>query len=146
MTNKTLTGLEQLNNLNDSLVDDIIKLSDNEFLTEADEHFGDSSIEVSRLKNIIQNALVKASKAKLTNAKNQVASYKNERLETNVIHLSFAEKSSIIKNFTNSDSELKQKLTLAAPKGEGIETENDIQGMFEDMLELGIIDEQGNPK
>jgi hypothetical protein len=62
------------------------------------------------------------------------------------LSLSNAQKKSVIENFTTKAPELNQKLTLAARKGEGIQTENDIEGMFEDMLELGLIDEEGNKK
>ena len=146
MTNKKLTSLEQLDRLTDSLVNDIIELSDEEILTEAKEQFDDPAIEVQHLQSVINNALLRAAKTKLTDAKNSVNAYKREAVKSNVIHLSTAEKHTIIQNYTTRDPELQQKLTLAARKGEGIQTENDIEGMFEDMVELGLIDEEGKPK
>lgn len=143
MTNKKLTSLEQLDRLADSLVFEIIELSDKEILDDAKEQFDSPIAEVDRLKNIINNALLQSAKTKLTNAKNSVNAYKSETIKNNVIHLSTADKHTIIKNYTTRDPDLQQKLTLAARKGEGIQTENDIDGMFEDMVELGLIDEDG---
>ena len=97
-------------------------------------------------KSVINNALLQSAKTKLTYAKNSVNAYKREAVKSNVIHLSTAEKHTIIQNYTTRDPELQQKLTLAARKGEGIQTENDIEGMFEDMVEMGLIDEEGRPK
>jgi len=146
MTNKKITSLEQLDRLADSLVTDIIELSDEEILDDANEQFNNTTAEVDRLKSVINNALLLAAKTKLTNAKNSVNAYKREAVKNNVIHLSTAENHTIIKNYTTRDPELQQKLTLAARKGEGIQTENDIEGMFEDMVELGLVDEEGRPK
>jgi hypothetical protein len=146
MTNKKLTSLEQLDKLADSLVTDIIELSDEEILDDANEQFNNPKTEVDRLKSIINHALLQSAKAKLIYAKNSVAAYKHEAEKSNVIHLSNAEMHTIIKNYTTKDPDLQQKLTLAARKGEGIQTENDIEGMFDDMVELGLIDEEGKPK
>lgn len=146
MTNKKLTSSEQLDRLVDSLVTDIIELSDEEILGDANEQYDNPTIEADRLKSIINNALLQSAKAKLTYAKNSVNAYKQEVVKSNVIHLSNAEKHTIIKKYTIKDPDLQQKLTLAARKGEGIQTENDIEGMFEDMVELGLIDEEGKPK
>lgn len=145
MTTK-LTNLEQLERLTKVLVEDIIELSDEEILAEAQEQFDDPTEEIKRLRDVINNALLRAAKTKLTTAKNQVNVYKQESLKSNVVHLSITEKHTAIKNFTTLDPELQQKLTLAARKGEGIKTENDIEGMFEDMVELGLIDEAGKPR
>lgn len=146
MTNKKLTSLEQLERLTDSLVNDIIELSDEEVLEEAKELFDDPSLEIERLKNIISNAVLKSAKTKLADAKNKVNQHKQQSTKSNVIPITIAQKRTAIQNFLTKDPELQQKLTLAARKGEGIQTENDIDGMFEDMLELGLIDENGNPK
>jgi hypothetical protein len=146
MTNKKLTSLEQIARLADSLVTDIIELSDEDVLDDANEQFDNPTAEVDRLKSVINNALLQSAKTKLTNAKNSVNAYKREAVKSNVIYLSTAEKHIIIQNYTTRDSELQQKLTLAARKGEGIQTENDIEGMFEDMVELGLIDAEGRPK
>jgi hypothetical protein len=146
MTNKKITSIEQLDRLTDSLVNDIIELSDEEILDDAKEQFDNPLVEVERLKGVLNSALLRVAKTKLTDAKNKVNAYKQEAVKSNIVHLSIAEKQTIIKNFTSKDPDLKQKLTLAARKGEGIQTENDIEGMYEDMVELGLIDEKGNPK
>jgi hypothetical protein len=146
MTEKKITSFAQLDGLTDSLVKDIIELTDEEILDEAIEQYTNPESEVDRLKSLINNALLQSAKTKLINAKNSAHAYKQAAKENNVVHLSIAEKHTIIKNFTTRDPELQQKLTLAARKGEGIQTENDIEGMFEDMIELGLIDTEGRSK
>lgn len=141
---KKITSIDHLERLTDSLVDDILNLSNDEILSEAKEQFGNISNETEHVRNIIDKAVLHASKNRLAEARNQLSSYKKEEKRNNVI--SFDQKKSVIEKFTSKNPKLKQKLTLAARKGEGIQTENDIDGMFEDLLELGMIDDEGNPK
>lgn len=146
MTNRKITKFEQLDKLTDALINDIIELSDEETIAEAKEQYGNSSEEINRLRGIITNALLSSAKAKLKDTKNQLNTYNTGVKKNNIIQLSMNEKRNLIERFTLQDPELTKKLTLAARKGEGIQTENDIEGMLEDMLELGLIDEDGNPK
>ena len=143
---KKITSIEQLEKLTDALVEDIIELSDQEILLEAKEQFNDLSEENNHIRGVINSAVLRASKIKLLEAKKQVNEYKKIAKRNNVIAITNSQKKSVIENFTTQDPDLNQKLTLAARKGEGIQTENDIEGMFEDMLELGLIDEEGNKK
>jgi hypothetical protein len=99
MTNKKLTSLEQIARLADSLVTDIIELSDEDVLDDANEQFDNPTAEVDRLKSVINNALLQSAKTKLTNAKNSVNAYKREAVKSNVIYLSTAEKHIIIQNW-----------------------------------------------
>ncbi len=145
MANKKMTSSEQLDNLTDSLVNDIIELNDSEIFSEAKEQYSNPSEEIDRLRGIIKNALLYTAKEKLRSAKDQLNAYNSEDKKNNVIRLSITQKRKIIENFTTQDPELTKKLTLAARNGEGIQTENDIDGMLEDMFELGLIDEDGNP-
>jgi hypothetical protein len=66
MTNKKLTSLEQIARLADSLVTDIIELSDEDVLDDANEQFDNPTAEVDRLKSVINNALLQSAKTKLT--------------------------------------------------------------------------------
>ena len=145
MTKKTLTGSEKLDRLTDVLVEDVLLTSDLEIFEEAKELYGDPEVEASRISSLLDQAIIRASKAKLINAKTAVAAQK-VRQRNNVVPLSSATKRAVVNRFVAQDQDLQQKLTfLAARKGEGVETDNDIDGMFEDLVELGIIDEQGNP-
>lgn len=145
MTNKKLTSLDQLDILTESLVTDIIELSDEEILSEAKERFANPETELDRLRKIIDAALIQANKKNLVEAQRQVNNYKTQLPQSNVINLPISEKRKVIESFTNRDPELKNKLTLAARKGEGIKTDNDVEGMYEDMAELGIIDNECKP-
>lgn len=145
MTNRRLTEAEQLERLNDALIQDIADLSDEEVFAEAIERFGDPQQEIERLRGLIDGALLRASKTKLDEAKSSLAAY-NKTYSNNVVALPMSKKRAVIERFTTQDPELHEKLTLAARKGEGINTENDIEGMFGDLIELGLIDEEGNPR
>ena len=146
MTKHRLTESEQLDLLADTLVQDILELSDEEVVVEAKDRFSDPKPEIDRLRSVIDSALLRASKTKLTEARISLAAYKKDSPSNNVVALSTAQKRTLIERFTAQDTELQQKLTLAARKGEGIQTENDIEGMFEDLIELGLIDKEGNPR
>lgn len=146
MTKRRLTASEQLDRLADTLVQDILELSDEEVIAEAKERFGAPEQEIDRLRGVIDGALLRASKTKLAEAKTSLVTYKKNIRSNNVVMLSMAQKRTLIERFTAQDAELQQKLTLAARKGEDIQTENDIEGMFEDLIELGIIGEEGNQK
>jgi len=145
MTNRKLTEAEQLERLNDALIQDIADLSDEEVFAEAIERFGDPQQEIERLRGLIDGALLRASKTKLHEAKSSLAAY-NKTYSNNVVALPMSKKRAVIERFTTQDPELQKKLTLAARKGEGINTENDIEGMFGDLIDLGLIDEEGNPR
>lgn len=146
MSKKTLIASEQLDRLTESIVADILDLSDEEIVVEAKEQYGDPKVEADRIHGVLDKAIVRASKAKLIAAKHAVASSKTTGIEHNVVPITTAKKRDVINRFVSQDQELQEKLTLAARKGEGIETDNDVDGMFDDLVELGIIDEQGNPK
>lgn len=146
MTKRRLTASEQLDRLADTFVQDILELSDEEVIAEAKERFGAPEQEIDRLRGVIDSALLRAPKTKLAEAKASLATYKKNNHSNNVVVLSMAQKRTLIERFTAKDVELQQKLTLAARKGEGIQTENDIEGMFEDLIELELIDEEGNQK
>lgn len=143
---KKLTDIEKLEKLTDALVENILELSDDDTLSEAKEDYIDPIAENNRIRGIIDSAILKASKHKFNKAKEELKNYKKHTIKNNVIPLSLNEKKAIVDSFINKDPELRQKLTLAARNGENIQTENDIQSMFEDLIELGLIDQNGKNK
>ena len=127
MTDKKITSIEQHDKLIDSLVNDIIELKDEEVLDEAKIQHANPPEEVNRLRKIINTSILHAAKAELNNAKNQLNDYNSKTRKNNIIPLSINEKRRVIESFTSQDSELTKKLTLAARKGEGIETEKKLR-------------------
>jgi hypothetical protein len=145
MTQKKLTSTEQLDRLADTLVEDILHMSDAEVIAEAQEQFNDPQAEIGQVRGLVQSAILRTSKAKLAGARAAVAAYKQGKNTADVVPLSTGEKKAVIDRFISQDPALKEKVTLlAARKGEGIQSDSDIEGMFEDLIELGLIDEQGN--
>lgn len=146
MTKRTVKQSELLNKIADIIVQDILDLTDEEILAEAKERFGDPKNEIDRLRGVIGNAVLYASKKKLAETKASLSTHRQKSQSSNVVALSTTKKRSIVEQFTSKDSELQKKLTIAARKGEGIQTDNDINGMFEDLVELGLVDKEGKPE
>ncbi len=60
----------------------------------------------------------------------------------NILQWPEERKRALIQQFARNDNTLKQKLTLAARKGE--DTEADMDSFIEDLIDLGVIDDEGN--
>lgn len=146
MTKHIVKESELLNQVTDTIVQDILDLSDEEILAEANERFGDPQHEINRLRGVIENAILYASKKNFAETKASLSAHRKNSQISNIVAISIAQKRSIVEQFTSKDTELQEKLTLAARKGEGIQTENDINGMVEDLVELGLINKEGKPE
>ena len=146
MTSKKLTGIEKLENLADVLVEDILNMSNEELITQAKEQFDDPKAEADHIRDLFSKAMLQTSKDKLAKAQAAVSVHKSKGNTVTVIQLSSAQKKTVIDRFVGNDQQLQQKLTMAARNGKGIQTENDIDSLVEDLIELEIIDEKGLTK
>lgn len=125
----------------DMLAEDILKLSDAELLKEAKEDFNDVAAEVSKARNSINSAILKSRKAKLFTAKNHLENKRIRTNQSNVLKFTLNEKMALI----NQAKESVRSLTLAA-RNEDEMSESDINGVLQDLVDLGVIDENGNIK
>jgi len=125
----------------DAFAEDILDLSDDEVMREAQEKYRDVELEISNTRNVINSAVMKSRKSKLAAAREHLDSNRNQNHPTNILSLSIGDKRKLITQAKQSvDS-----LTLAARNEEEM-TESDADGLLQDLIDLGVIDEDGNIK
>lgn len=123
----------------DIFVDDILDSSDDEILSEAREQYDDVDAEITNTRNIINTAVMKNRKTRLAVAKEQLENNRAVKQTSNVLSLSISDKRKLI----NQIKESIDSLTLAARNEEEM-TELDADGVLQDLIGLGVIDENGN--
>lgn len=139
MVKNVSSSSEKLKKITDALTEDVVNSSDDEILSQAVESFG--SIEEADLiaRNFIDKALEIAGKKVLVSArKNITNSFELRKIKSN---LSIQQKRELIDRLMLTNNEL----TLAARKGTE-QTDDDVDSLIEDLIELGEIDENGNIK
>lgn len=125
----------------DLLVEDIFELSDEELIKEAQEEYDDIASEISKTRNVINSAVMKSRKSRLTTAKEQLERKRNATNQSNILTLNINDKRALI----NQAKESVESLTLAARNEEEM-SESDINGVLQDLIDLGVIDGNGNIK
>ncbi len=125
----------------DILVDDILESSDDDILNEAREQYGDINSEVEKTRNIISIAVMKSRKSRLSLAREQLEKSNKVKNDSNILTLPISEKRKLINHAKDSIS----SLTLAARNGDEM-SESDTDGILQDLIDLGVIDENGNIK
>jgi hypothetical protein len=125
----------------DLLVEDILESSDEEIIQEAQKEYGDATVHAHKTKKIIISAIIKSNKSRLVYAKQQIQKSHSDTLKGNVMSLSLVCKQQLIAQAKKSRS----NLTLAARNADAM-TECDIDSMLQDLLDLGVIDGEGNFK
>lgn len=132
---------EKLERLCNTLADDIDAMSDEELLAELKEAGEDADAIATRTGALVADAIVNSGRRKLAAAR---AGYKAQKAgqSGNILQWPVERKRALIQRFAENDSALKQKLTLAARKGE--DTEADMDSFIDDLIDLGIIDGEGN--
>ncbi len=124
----------------DLMVEDILEATDAEILQEAQEKYGDANLEAQRTKNLVEAAINDTKKSKLANARRELDADQKKSDSSNIYQLPLDAKEQIIEN-----AQRQTDCLLAARKGEK-PTENDINSALDDLIELGIIDTDGNVK
>lgn len=135
----------QFDRLTEALVKDVLESSDGEILEDANEDFGDASKLANEMRELIDRAISEEGKKRLQAAKQRVAERKGHAgSSTKILHLPLDEKRSKFRDLANNDRNLLDGMTLAA-RNEDELTEQDLDAVFEALLRLGAIDEDGNP-
>ncbi len=136
---------EKLERLCNAMADDIDAMIDEELLAELEEADEDVDAIANRTKALIADAIAKVGRRKLATAR---AGYEAETHQTshgsNVLQWPISRKHSLVQHFAQKDKELEQKLTFAAREGKN--TEADVDSFIEDLINLGMIDDEGNSK
>ncbi len=136
-------SIEKLTRLCNALADDLDSMSDEEMLAELKEAGEDADAIATHTDQLISEAIAKVGRRKLESAR---AGYVARQIvhHSNILQWPVERKLHLIQHFAQNDTELDRKLTLAARKGKN--TEADMDSFIEDLIDLGVIDADGNIK
>lgn len=132
---------EKLEKLCNALADDLDAMTDEELLAELEEAGEDVDAIAARTRALITDTVANIGRRKLAAARAGYDTHKAGH-RSNVLQWPMESKRALIQRFAQNDNALKQKLTLAARKGE--DTEADMDSFIEDLIDLGVIDDEGN--
>jgi DNA-binding TFAR19-related protein (PDSD5 family) len=136
MTEPTKSNREALTRLADDLADDILNTSDADILAEIRESNDDPKKIAAATRSLFDQASTSVAKNRMIAARRAMAA--NQRSPSPVVRLDSNEARRRLNNVLLAHPEAAEKLTLAARKGEGL-SDNDVQGMLEDLEALGVI-------
>ncbi len=136
MKNKT-----QLERIEDMIIEDILETSDDQILTEFAEEVCDVEKEMEHMRDLVKDSVFKHNKVKFEAAKQARLSQKPQ-LQKEMKVVSLDRKKKIIKSL-NANDNLTQKITMAA-RNENELSEGDLDVYLKHLIELGVIDEEGN--
>ncbi|MFC3097929.1 hypothetical protein [Alteraurantiacibacter palmitatis] len=144
MTRK-LTPKQTLLPLADALIEDWMTRSDEEIFAE----FRDDGLEpedvAAQLRAHIESLVAESGKSRLARARAGLAGARADRASSSMFLLPISRKQEILTQFAANDGRLRDRITMAARKGEGA-SEREIDDMLMDLRDLGAIDDQGNPR
>ena len=120
-------------------VEDILEASDDEVMSEASREFESVEREIEKTRILIKSAVFQSRRGHLFMAKKKLEEKKFIREDSNFLVLSLIEKKELIEQAR----ELVPSLTLAARNEEDV-TESDADGMIQDLIDLGVIDKNGD--
>lgn len=141
MHNNRDEARRQLERLADALARDVDQLTDEELLREAKEDYGDPDEAIFATKNIIQQAISAHGKRRLTAARRAYEA-QSAKVGAKLFELSTERKRELVERFASNDNKLRERLTMAARNQENLE--DDIDSFLEDLIELDVIDDEGN--
>jgi predicted O-linked N-acetylglucosamine transferase (SPINDLY family) len=133
---------KELKRVDQAFVEDILARSDSEIIAEVAED-ANPSIVLAHVRDLVRRALDASSKAKMAAAR--AAMKQTPRKPPAIIALPLSQKKEILRRLVAKSSALPRQITLAA-RNEDEMSESDLDGILENLRDLGVIDEQGNPK
>lgn len=141
MNNNRDKARRQLERLADALARDIDQLTDEELRRETKEDYGNSDKAIFATKNVIQQAISAHGKRRLAAARRAYET-QSAKVEAKLFELSTERKRELVERFASNDNKLRERLTMAARNQENLE--DDIDSFLEDLIELDVIDDEGN--
>jgi hypothetical protein len=133
---------KELKRVEEAFVEDVLARTDSEILAEAAED-GDASAVLAHVRDLVRQALEKSGKAKMAAAR--AAANRPTRKPPAIIALPLSRKKEILRQLVAKSPDLPQQITVAA-RNEDEMSESDLDIILENLKDLGVIDEQGNPK
>jgi len=133
------SACRQLNRLAQALDQQIDTLSDDEIIAEAAVLHGDAEKAARETRDLIQGVISKCGRRRLEAAR-RAYDAQITGARSNVVRLPLERKLAVIERVAAGD--FGKQLTLAARNGSA--TETDIDSLLDDLVKLGLIDEEGN--
>lgn len=132
----------KLDRLGEALAKDLDKLTANEL---SEEIAADDDVEktLTSTRNLIESAIAETGRRRLARARQAYDAIQGKQ-RAKVIQLPLNRKKALVAHFAHSVGVLPERLTLAARNEDN--SEADLDSLLEDLLELGLIDGQGNPR
>lgn len=131
--------------LTDALVADLMALSDDELLREIRDSGDDPEAVAAEVRDALQATVTRESKARLGKARESLDAARVARAGGNLLSLPLPRKQQILGQFAANDGRLRERLTMAARKGDGA-SEREVDDILRDLRDLGAIDDEGNPR
>ena len=136
---------QTLSQIIDPLIDDIFSLSDEELLAEIREDGEDPDVVAADVARETAIAINRAGKRRMNAARAELNAVRTIRRSPTVTGLSRGEKEKILSTFAANDRPLQDRLTMAARSGQAM-TEEEVDSVLLDLVELGALDQEGNPR
>jgi len=131
--------------LTDALVADLMSLTDEALLRETTEDGNDPEVVADEVRAALQAAVLREGKARLAKARGGLDAARTARTGGVLLGLPLPRKQQILGQFAANDGRLRERLTMAARKGEGA-SEREVDDILRDLRDLGAIDDEGNPR
>lgn len=144
MTRK-LNEEAKLLRLTDALVADLMSLTDEALLQETTEDGDDPEAVAVEVRTTLQAAVLREGKGRLAKARGSLDAARTARAGSVLLSLPLPRKQQILGQFAANDGRLRERLTMAARKGEGA-SEREVDDILRDLRDLGAIDDEGNPR
>ncbi|MEQ8353984.1 MAG: hypothetical protein RH942_00490 [Kiloniellaceae bacterium] len=132
---------QKLERLADALCRDIDHMSDAELLREVVDDFSNPEQTALDIKRQVGQLVSEFGRKRLVDARRGYEAATSGAMQRSHA-LSLERKRELVERFAASDSDLREKLTMAARNQEDFES--DIDSFIEDLIELGVIDREGN--
>jgi CO/xanthine dehydrogenase Mo-binding subunit len=135
---------ERLVRLTEELVEDVLRASEKEVLSESDADFETVTAQADHVRALLDKALINVAKKRLLAAREAVDQRK-EQWKAKVFQLNPLQARRKLDALLHEHPEATKEFTLAARKGSDL-SDADILNMLEDLQELGLYDPETDPE
>lgn len=136
-TSKKPTAREELERIEDALVDSILNASGDELRAELSAAGVDPETCIAEVDATIAAAKAECARKRLNDARIELAAWRKSGAKANVTALDAARAK--FERLRSGDQDLKQRLMLAARKGEGL-SDSDMEALLEDLAALDELE------
>jgi len=133
----------KLDRLGEALAKDLDALSDDELMEEIAATDEERQKTVSHMRSLIEEAIATSGRRRLAKARQAYDAIRG-KARAKVTELPLDRKKALVAHFAKNPQALPEKLTMAARNEAN--SEADLDSLLQDLLELGAIDDEGNPR